>query len=113
MFTLIFICLIIIFWFEYAGLVNREKNLEFRQSFVKGICNFFFNTIAINHIYKTEVKVIEPKIIVPPETPLNMKEKENKLKFMYGMLVDAAENNSLLHKTENKDQLPEVVEFFD
>ncbi len=41
MFTLIFICLLIVFGFELAGLVNREKNLELRQEIVKNLCKFF------------------------------------------------------------------------
>lgn len=33
-------CFLLIIGFEYAGLSNREKNIEFRQSFIKGICKY-------------------------------------------------------------------------
>jgi len=106
MFTMIFISLIIIFGFEYAGLVNREKNLEFRQSFVKGICNHFILILAINHVYMTEVKPVEFSFKIH-DRPLNVLEKENKIHFMYDMLVEAAKNNESIYT--NIDAL----EFFD
>jgi len=40
-----------------------------------------------------------------------MIEKENKLQFMYGMLVEAAENNTDFDL--NDQELPGVVEFFE
>lgn len=107
MFTLIFVCLIIIFGFEYAGLVNREKNLEFRQSFVKGI--------SVNNIYKTEVKIIDTKTMDTfNDKPLTKIEKENKIKQMYGMLAQAAESNKHIQSSNDEGNLlPDVVEFFD
>ena len=68
----------------------------------------------MNHIYKTEIKNVESKIKIL-DKPLNMIEKSNRIQFMYGMLVEAAENNQSNVSVENvsKDQLPDVVEFFD
>ena len=106
MFTLIFICLIIIFGFEYAGLVNREKNLEFRQSFVKGISK--------QNIYKTDETLIESILVdKASDKPLSLLEKENKIKQMYGMLVQAAENNKHIQSASDGGNFPDFMEFFD
>ena len=68
----------------------------------------------MNHIYKTEIKNIESKIKIL-DKPLNMIEKTNRIQFMYGMLIEAAENNQNTFSVENgsNNQLPDVVEFFD
>ena len=98
-----FICMIIIFGFEYAGLVNREKNLEFRQSFVKGI--------SVNNVFNKEIQPVPTKIIdLTYDMPFNKIEKENKLNMMFKMLHDAAQNNV---SQINQIELPDAVEFFE
>jgi len=42
MIAFLFLCMIIIFGIEWCDLANREKNLQFRQSFATGICKYFF-----------------------------------------------------------------------
>ena len=46
--SFVFLCIIIVFAFEFLGLVNREKNLDLRQSIAKGLCN----NIYLYLIYK-------------------------------------------------------------
>ena len=103
MFSFLFVCMLIIFGFEYAGLVNREKNLEFRQSFVKGISS--------NNVFNKEVHPVPTqKSDIKQDLPLTKIEKEYKLNKMFAMLQDAAEKN--VYEVTDRD-LPEVVEFFE
>ena len=109
-----FLCMIIIVGFEYAGLVNREKNLEFRQSFVKGICKIEDN-LAINHVFSAENKQEQQENTIIPEFKTSdyiSKEKEMKKQFMTDLLLESAVTNGpVLNEIQNS--LPEVNEFFD
>jgi len=116
--SLIFLCIVIIFGFEVAGLVNRETNLILRNEIANGICKINFNISANRDFYKsqpsnkesllsnsfTNLKVVDLHI---NKDKIKLMNQEYNIKHINEMLIEAVKEN-----IDDKTDLPKINEFY-
>jgi len=119
--SLIFFCIVIIYGFEVAGLVNRETNLILRNEIANGICKIDFNISANRDFYKsqtsnkankesllsnsfTNLKVVDLHI---NKDKIKIMNQEYNIKHINEMLVEAVKEN-----IDDKTDLPKINEFY-
>lgn len=86
----IFTCMIIVYWFEYLGLTNKEKNLDRRISNPENLIKVVSNTMKISK-HKDKDESHTEKLGSTYFKFLTQKDKEKHLMDMKNILLEAAE----------------------
>lgn len=88
----IFTCMIIVYWFEYLGLTNKEKNLDRRISNPENLIKVVSNTMKISkHLHDDKDDSHTEKLGSTYFKFLTQKDKEKHLMDMKNILLEAAE----------------------